>query len=178
MLKESPISSVSPASELTPNQLCSYLVKLAETRSEGGILSAWRPVKAFVNWVWDEYDIAGRPPTSKVKVKSDPGIPLPGVPVADVRKMLDVCDTRMGIRDRAIIAGLLDTGARASEFLALNWGDVELTTGIARIRYGKGGKPRDVFFGRHSRKMLRKWNQESDHTKTDDPIWIIETGTR
>ena len=151
-------------------------MKLAETRSEVGIRSARRPFKSFVNWVWDEYDFDGRPPTNKVK--SDPGIPLPGVPIAVGRKMLEVCYKRMRISDCAILTRLLDIGARVSEFLALNWGDVELTTGIARIRHGKDDKPRNVFLGRHSRKMLRKWNQESNHTKANDPIWITESGTR
>jgi hypothetical protein len=37
-----------------------------------------------------------------------------------------------------MILGLLDTGARAQEFLNLNLEDVELATGSVLIRQGKG----------------------------------------
>jgi integrase len=52
-----------------------------------------------------------------------------------------------GSRDKAMILGLLDTGARAQEFLNINLEDVELATGSILIRQGKGHKPRMVFCG-------------------------------
>jgi integrase len=47
-----------------------------------------------------------------------------------------------------VILGLLDTGARAQEYLNLNLADVDLANGSLLIRKGKGGKPRVAFLGR------------------------------
>jgi site-specific recombinase XerD len=41
-----------------------------------------------------------------------------------------------------IVLCLLDTGCRASEFVALDIGDVDLDTGCVMVRCGKGGKDR------------------------------------
>jgi integrase len=52
---------------------------------------------------------------------------------------VETCEhTFSGATDKAMILGLLDTGARAQEFLNLNLEDVELATGSVLIRQGKG----------------------------------------
>ena len=49
-------------------------------------------------------------------------------------------------RDRAILETLYSTGARVSELVGMNWGDVNLTDGMVRLR-GKGKKERLVPVG-------------------------------
>ena len=56
-----------------------------------------------------------------------------------------------------MILGLLDTGARAKEFLDLNLEDVELASGSVLIRQGKGRKPRMVFLGRKTVRSIRAY---------------------
>jgi len=56
----------------------------------------------------------------------------------------------IGERDKAIFLFLLNTGARARELCNLNIKEIDLNTGSAMIRYGKGGKTRMVFIGRKS----------------------------
>jgi integrase len=49
--------------------------------------------------------------------------------------MLATCnDNLIGRRDRAIILCLLDTGARAREFLSLDVADVDMVSGMVLIR--------------------------------------------
>ena len=72
--------------------------------------------------------------------------------------MCDTCgDNFTGVRDRALLLCLLDTGARAREFLALNLDDVDFVSGAIDIRKGKGGKSWMVFVGKKSRKALRAY---------------------
>ncbi|HVP22157.1 MAG TPA: site-specific integrase [Anaerolineaceae bacterium] len=85
--------------------------------------------------------------------------PLEPVELDQVQAMIDKCEkgTFNGDRDRAILMALLDTGARASELLALDLDDVDQVNGAVLIRQGKGRKPRSVFSGQKTRKAVRSY---------------------
>ena len=55
-------------------------------------------------------------------------------------------DSSTSIRDRAILETLYSTGARVSELVGLDWDDIDLHAGVARLR-GKGKKERIVPIG-------------------------------
>ncbi|MGA7192614.1 MAG: tyrosine-type recombinase/integrase, partial [Anaerolineales bacterium] len=63
---------------------------------------------------------------------------------------MNVCNTR----DKALILVMVDTGLRRSEVLNLNWGDVEMITGLVRVVRGKGGKARSAVIGAATRRAL------------------------
>jgi site-specific recombinase XerD len=75
-----------------------------------------------------------------------------------------------------MILGLLDTGARAQEFLNLNLEDLELASGSVLIRQGKGRKPRLVFLGRKAIRAVRayfRFRQDTSHA-----LWVSVHGER
>ena len=89
--------------------------------------------------------------------------------------MLDTCERNFtGIRDKAILLSLLDTGARAQELLDITLSDVNPISGKITIRQGKGGKYRAVFLGKASRKALRKYLQVRN--AKNERLWITVTG--
>jgi len=101
--------------------------------------------------------------------------PIEPVPIEDIRAMLATCGNDFtGLRDRAILLCLLDTGARMREFLALNVADVDMIGGAVIIRKGKGRKPRTVFLGKKSRKALRTYLRQ----RTDEApaLWVTSRG--
>ncbi len=51
----------------------------------------------------------------------------------------------------------MDTGARASELINLYIKDINPVTGVMVIKNGKGGKSRNAYLGRKSRRALRKY---------------------
>ncbi len=71
----------------------------------------------------------------------------------EVRKILSVC----GIRDRALVLTLIDSGIRRGEALALIWDDLDLHTGAIHVRRGKGGKARVTYIGAKTRRALLRW---------------------
>ncbi len=76
------------------------------------------------------------------------------------------------VRDMTIIRLGLDAGLRLSEMAALTLDDIELNarSGWARVRYGKGGKAREVPLSLEARKALRAWLAEREtHRHADDP---------
>jgi integrase/recombinase XerD len=60
------------------------------------------------------------------------------------------------LRNRALLELLYATGARISEAVGLDLGDLDLEAGLVRL-LGKGSKERIVPFGRHARAALAEW---------------------
>jgi len=70
---------------------------------------------------------------------------------ADIKKLLEACQLP---RDRALILLMVDTGLRRAEVCALNWDDVDISSGLVRVVRGKGGKARSVVVGVTTRRAL------------------------
>lgn len=68
--------------------------------------------------------------------------------------------TPMELRDRAILEVLYSAGLRVSELAGLNDGDLDLTSGVLRIR-GKGRKERLSPVGSFATHALRQWMAEN-----------------
>lgn len=162
--------------DLQPDLIRAHLLNLANTRNPGGIHARFRAIRAFLNWCWQEYELNVRNPITRVKSPRVQTAPLPGVAIANVMKMLTACRYgRFAVRDSALLLCLLDTGARRSEFLALNWSDINLSSGDVRIRAGKGGKARTVHVGKRASKALRSWSRIAPQSNA---VWTSETGER
>jgi integrase/recombinase XerC len=146
--------------QATPTELRLFLISLEEGHNAGGIHAAYRAIRAFFHWFEDEAEPDGwRNPIDRVKAPKVPDEPLDPVEIETVKKMIAACQsgTFYGNRDKAILLSLLDTGARAKEFLSINLDDLQQATGEILIREGKGNKPRFVFLGRTARKAVRAY---------------------
>lgn len=116
-------------------------------------------------------------PIRKVKAPKLPNELLDPGSLEDVHALLETCKHSFsGARDRAMMLGLLDTGARAQEFLNLNLEDVELATGVVVIRQGKGRKPRMVFLGRKTLRAIRAYFRF--RRDTNSALWVSIHGER
>ena len=128
-------------SQLTPSSIRDYLLALELAgHNPGGIHSAFRSLRAFLYWWEAEVEPAGwKNPIRKVRAPKVPAEPLEPVEISEIARLLDVCDTQefTGLRDKAIFLALLDTGARANEFLQIDLKDVDMITGSILIRRAK-----------------------------------------
>lgn len=161
--------------EITPDILRIYLLQLSQTRNKGGVHASYRAIRALFFWYEDEFEPDDwKNPIKKVKVASPSKNPLPGVSIEDIQKMVECSNTR----DKAILLCLLDSGARASEFISLNIEDTDLILGSIKIKYGKGGKSRIVFLGKTSRKALRKYLKDRTSVTPSSPLFVTDENER
>lgn len=164
--------------DITPELIRRYLLHIGETRNTGGVFDVFRSIRALCNWYGEEFEPANwRNPIRKVRVKTPSKVPLPGISLPDFQKLIDACQGNFAQRDKTMLLFLLDTGARAAEFTALNVGDIDIMTGSVRICHGKGDKARTVFIGQSVLKQLRRYLR----TRTiypNDPLWLTDEGER
>jgi integrase len=142
--------------------------------NNGGRHACYRVLKTFLFWWEEELEPEGwRNPIRRVKPPRLPVSPLEPVEMDDVKAMIVNCDKSFyGKRDKAILLSLLDTGARAHEFLALNIDEFDYKTGEMIIRKGKGSKFRIVFLGKKTRRVVRAYLRER---KVENPaFWILK----
>ena len=166
-------------SELTPETIRGYLLHLAGRRNGGGCHAAFRAIRALLLWAWEEYELPGRNPISRVAAPKQRKDVLPGVPLEDVARMVKACSgDRLARRDASVLLTLLDTGVRAGELIALDIGDLALANGTITVRHGKGDKQRTVYAGRTTRKALRAYLNTRMEAKKDEPLFITIHGER
>jgi site-specific recombinase XerD len=168
--------TVKQIGQITPSFLRQYLLYLEESgHNAGGRHAAFRSLRAFFLWYEDEVEPQGwSNPIRKVKAPRVPIEPLEPVPFETVNLMIKACprNTFTGDRDAAILLCLLDTGARANEFLSVNLDDINQARGDILIRQGKGRKPRTVYIGKLSKRALRRYlNHRKDNSTA---LWVTQ----
>ncbi len=165
-------------SEITPTLLRQWLLHLGKSRNPGGVHANYRAVRAFLRWTWEENEIAAPNPMMKVRPPRVAEEPLEPVPLSDLKAMLDTCDRKsfVGLRDRALLLSLLDTGCRANEFLSLKVSDVDIATGSVLVREGKGGKARTAFLGSKARQSVIRYLKLRGQVADDDRLWVTVKG--
>ena len=165
--------------ELTPDTIRRYLLALSERRNSGGCHAAYRAIKALLNWFDFEYEPVGwKNPMRKVQSPELKTKPQPGISIPDFQKLLDGCITEFADRDKAILLALIDTGLRGSEFVSLDFGDVDIQTGALKVRHGKGDKMRTVYMGKKTMRALRKYLKSRSELKPSSPLFASDENDR
>lgn len=99
---------------------------------------------------------------------------LPCLSTEDVQKLLVNCQIP---RDKALILLMVDTGLRRAEVCALNWEDVDVSSGLVRVVRGKGGKARSVVAGVSTRRSLLAYRRQLN-PEPDQPLFQAKGGGR
>lgn len=166
-------------SQLTSDFIRKYLLELSETHNPGGMHACFRPLRTMLYWIEEEeiMPTGWKNPIRRVKAPKLPTDPIEPVQIEEIHQLLKTCQSNYaGARDKAMMLGLLDTGARAKEFLNINLEDVDMATGAVMIRQGKGRKPRMVFLGRKTIRAIRGYlRYRHDNYPA---LWVSTRGER
>jgi len=100
---------------------------------------------------------------------------LPSLTIDELRRVIKACQS---LRDRALVLFLADSGIRRAEALALNWGDVDFSTGAVIVRRGKGGKARVAAIGATTRRALLAYRRSLSCTQSASPMFQTRLGNR
>jgi len=97
---------------------------------------------------------------------------LPVLTAEQLRTVVASCNHR----DKAIVLFMADSGLRRAEVIALNWGDVDMQTGLVTVRRGKGGKARSAVVGATVRRALLAYRRTL--VDRDGVLFRTRMGTR
>ncbi len=152
--------------EANPRHLRRYLVwledrKLAATTVQRKLSS----VRAFFRFLQKEGLIDQHPATGLRKRRTPRNLPG-ALEMQEVEALLKApdCTSAIGRRDRAILEVMYSAGTRAAETVGLDWSDIDLNGGIARVR-GKGRKERLAALGSHSIKALKDYQRDEERPR-------------
>jgi len=149
-----------------------YLADLAaQVLSDSYINGHARAIKTLVRF-WFKENYIPEIPTFKMPAISKKRLPV--LTASQVKQVLSECTNN---RDKAIIMLLVDTGLRRAEICALNWGNVDIQSGIIRVDKGKGGKARSVIAGIRTRRALLAYRREIEHNE-EQPVFQTSFGNR
>ncbi len=162
-------NSVTTIEQITPTIIRDYLALLE--RDGLTVITRHGHYAALKTWLrWyerEEEPESWSNPIEKIKPPKMPNAPIQPISMAEALKIVDRCPADLqGLRDKAILLTLIDTGIRASELLQLDIDDFNPVQGSLLIRHGKGDKTRTVYAGKKARKLIRNYlaqrNNEAD----------------
>lgn len=148
---------------LTPAHMNSWLAWLRSRPSaRGGVLkpgAVWSmacSVRAFLAWCVEDEVLAVNP-ARRLRVLKDRPVPKPFTDeeLAALWRVVARLPGVRGVRQRALVAFLVDTGARAGEVCNLRPDDIDWSSRMALVR-GKTGEHM-VAFGPRAATLLRRW---------------------
>ena len=100
---------------------------------------------------------------------------LPCLTAEELSKVIAACKNP---RDKALVLFMADSGLRRSEVIALNWVDVDMTSGLVTVRRGKGGKARSAVVGATTRRTLLQYRRTLKDSSNNAPLFQTREGTR
>jgi len=100
------------------------------------------------------------------------------LPALSADQLKQVLSADLNPRDRALVLFITDSGLRRAEICALNWGDVDIASGLVRVRRGKGGKARTAVIGAGTRRALLAYRRNSASPADGSPLFLARSGER
>jgi integrase/recombinase XerC len=160
------------------HRIHAFLSTLHRHHKKSSIGRKLSAIKSFFRFLLRE-EIVARDPTLHIgSPKKDQPLPT-HLTVDDMFRLLEApaADTPAGIRDQAILEVLYSCGLRVSELVSLNWGDLDSSLEVVRVK-GKGNKERIVPIGQKALAALARCREQipalvgakNRHLVTAEPV--------
>jgi site-specific recombinase XerC len=135
-----------------------------------------RALRAFWRWVTDEYAL-DRNPMKNVRKSKLPPLEPAAADSAAFDAVLATCENDYaGVRDRAILMLMSDSGARRGGVVGLQVSDLDLAKRLAWVRE-KGKPARAVFFTVATKLALATWLNMREAPPNESAVFVsLKTG--
>lgn len=134
-------------------------------------------IRSFYNYLLKKHIISSNPANHIRAPKQERKLPK----VLDVDQVFGILETTpdspLEIRDLAMFELFYSSGLRLSELANLNSKDIDFTDHSLRVRYGKGGKQRELPIGSKAIAAIKKWLTYRPET-TDEALFTSTKGQR
>ncbi|WP_242890325.1 tyrosine-type recombinase/integrase [Actinomadura litoris] len=169
---------VEPA--LTRPVVNAWVASLIDRGAEGETVAGWQgAVRRFSAWLAAEGEIDVDDLLGLKRPKVDVKV-VPELTDEQLRALLATCSQKNfhDRRDEALIRFMVETMVRIGEVVTMDVGEVDLATGTAVVRRGKGGKGRRVPFGPQTGRALDRYlRMRRSHRLADGPnLWLGDRG--
>jgi site-specific recombinase XerD len=146
-------------------------------------------VRRFASWLAEEGELEADPFVGVKAPKLDTKVIEP-LTDDQLRALIKACAPPKGAtpaealryrRDEAIVRLMLESGIRAGEVVALQLADIDLPSGVAIVRRGKGGKGRTIPVGPEASLGIDRYLRLRRHHRladTSPDLWLGDRGKR
>ncbi|MHB9130384.1 MAG: tyrosine-type recombinase/integrase [Armatimonadota bacterium] len=157
--------------ELHPKHLRDFLIDERKRTSPQQARHCYVSLRVFFSFLVDDERLSTSP-MMKVDPPKLPKKIIPALTVEQVTALLTSCGKDFyGVRDRAILLLMLDTGLRAAELLSLTVAQVDPRAAGKLVVLGKGSKQREVFFGPTTAMVLKDYLRRREGVSAP-ALWI------
>lgn len=147
--------------------------------SDSTLHAYYRTLRVFYNWLVEQ-EYMEVSPLAKVrppKVRREQPDPFTHEELQRISTVLRTSgDDPLALRDRAIVAVLLDVGLRASEVAGIRTEHLDVTSGRLWIDRGKGNKARETRLGAAARRPVRRYWLRYRRTLSDGAFFLANDG--
>lgn len=170
------------ADHITDEDIRAYLHRLARKGEKASSLARkLAAIRSFYRFLAREGSVQ-KNPAEDIRSPKLPK-PLPRVLTKDdAGALMEFPDSRspLSLRDRALLETLYSTGARVSEAVGINVGDLDQAEGLVHLR-GKGGKERMVPIGDVATRAIREYRntlEPGGGGRPSAPLFLNHRGGR
>ncbi len=165
--------SVTSPEQVDARLVRQYLAELAGQGKAGNTLHAHaRAIRTLLRFWYAEQYIPNPVTFSMPRVEKKR---LPCLTAEQLNTVLSVCKKP---RDKALILFMADSGLRRAEIISLNWDDIDIMSGLVRVKRGKGGKARSAVIGATTRRALLAYRRTLGNPAIDSPVFQSRNGGR
>ena len=160
-----------------------FLTHLLQRNRKSSVGRKLSSAKVFFRFLLRRGAIERDPTVGISTPKKDKQLPV-HLTVDDMFRLLETppANTAAGLRDRALLEVTYSCGLRVSELIGLDWGDIDESLELVRVR-GKGGKERLVPVGKKAMAALHAYRERlgdlcARGVRDDKAVFLNRRGDR
>lgn len=166
-------NGVTSPQDVTARYIREYLAMLAgDGKSDNTLNANARAIRTLVKFWHAENYLPVRVTFAMPKVEKKR---LPCLTADELDKVIKACKNP---RDKAIVLFMADSGLRRAEVVALNWNDIDMSSGLVKVKRGKGGKARSAVVGANTRRAILAYRRTVKDTADNAPLFQARGGVR